>query len=160
MSTTTKPSSKTFKLQYPHKNVMERPTFLTIEDHSQIKLKDALSDISHSSEFKEYLSIGIINQSELLKWKHEQAMTILDKEDISSEQSDVAMPKPGTILEKMYANKKSTPVEYRRNREWTDYNWRRQDEWKQFYTMKKVSNVRRDCVRTRNEEAIYRQLNE
>lgn len=29
------------------------------------------------------------------------------------------LPKHGTILEKIYANKPSTPVQYKRNKEWT-----------------------------------------
>ena len=118
----------TTKIQWPKGHELEKPTFLTIEDHSNIKLKDALSQVSESSNFKEYLRIGIINQNELQRWKHQKAMTILDKEN-NTDISAIDMPAPGSVIEKIYANKKTTPVEYRRNREWTDYNWRRPEEW-------------------------------
>lgn len=94
-----------------------------------------------------------------MEWKHEQEKTILDREQTSGP-SEVELPAPGTVLEKMYANKKSTPIQYRRNREWTDYNWRKPEQWQSLYNKKKVSDVRRDCIFTRNEEAIYRLLNE
>lgn len=43
--------------------------------------------------------------------------------------SEADLPRAGSVLEKMYANGKTAPVQYRRNREWTDYNWRRPEEW-------------------------------
>ena len=44
---------------------------MTIEDHSAITLKDAMTEVSQASDLAEFLRIGITNQSELLKWKHE-----------------------------------------------------------------------------------------
>jgi len=34
------------------------------------------------------------------------------------------LPRKGSVLEKIYANKVSTPVRYKRNKEWTQFNWR------------------------------------
>lgn len=68
--------------------------------------------------------MGILDGRTSKEWRDERAKTILDNE-VNKNDPNVAPPTPGTVLEKMYANKLSTPIEYRRNKMWTDHNWRK-----------------------------------
>ena len=60
------------------------------------------------------------------------------------------LPKHGTILEKIYANKPSTPVQYKRNKEWTQFNFRKAREWKKIYNDKRIGDMKASFIREKN----------
>ena len=74
----------------------------------------------------------------------------MDKDEIGQNGKEHELPAPGSVLEKMYANSGKAPIEYRRNRMWTQFNWRRPEEWQHFYAQKKIGNIRTDMIKTRN----------
>lgn len=85
---------------------------MNIENHSKIKLKESLKQAKNCTNIKNYLVHGLVKQSEEHKWREEMSKTIIDmKPSISNTIPDEKdLPKRGTILEKIYANKPSTPV--------------------------------------------------
>ena len=56
------------------------------------------------------------------------------------------LPPPGSTLEKIFANTATTPVSFRRNREWTKYNYKPNKVWEQIEKNSQITRVIKDTV--------------
>ena len=75
-------------------------------------LKESLKQAKNSTNLKNYLIHGLVKQKDEIKWREQKSKTIIDMDSSHSnvlpEEKD--LPKSGTVLEKIYANKPTSPV--------------------------------------------------